>query len=156
MDKTVLYSSVKDDWETPRILFDKLNAEFRFTLDPASNGKNVKCPKFYTPETDGLVQSWSGERVFLNPPYGRDIAKWMQKCYSEFVIHNCPIIAVLVPARTDTEWFHNYVFPYVSEMRFIKGRVKFSEAKNVAPFPSVILIYQKTDLPLKVIPWSYK
>lgn len=133
------------EWETPQELFDKLDAEFSFTLDPAATDENAKCEKHYTIETDGLEQNWAGERVFLNPPYGRELNKWVKKCYDEIYSLGPPqIIVALLPARTDTKWFHNWVYHY-TEIRFLKGRVKYengSDIPNSAPFPSMIVIWK--------------
>lgn len=133
-----LYSSRRDDWATPHWLFDALNAEFDFTLDPAATAENAKCAKYFTPESDGLIQSWAGERVFLNPPYGRGVAAWMRKAATEHV----QIAVVLVHARTDTRWWHDWVMPFASELRFVKGRVRFEGAPSSSPFPSVLVIYR--------------
>jgi len=128
-----LYTSNKDDWETPQELFDELNKEFNFTLDPCCNKDNAKCDKFYTKEDDGLSKDWSGEMVFMNPPYGREIVKWVEKASKYNVV-------ALLPSRTDTRWFHDYIYNK-AEIRFIKGRLKFSDSKNSAPFPSMIVIF---------------
>ena len=131
-----LYSSRTDEWETPQDVFDALDAEFHFTLDPACTDDNAKCAKHYTKEQDGLKQSWDGETVFLNPPYGRDIAKWMQKAYGVR-----GTVVALIPARVDTAWFHDWVYGK-AEIRFIRGRLKYGGAKNNSPFPSMIVIYR--------------
>ncbi|HQE50436.1 MAG TPA: phage N-6-adenine-methyltransferase [Fervidobacterium sp.] len=139
-----MMSSNRDDWETPQKLFDDLNAEFGFTLDPCASHENAKCAKYYTKEDDGLAQSWQDEVVFMNPPYGREIGKWVEKAYRESV--GGAVVVCLLPARTDTRWFHDYILDKADEIRFIKGRLKFGESKNSAPFPSMIVVFnQKKD-----------
>ena len=135
-----MFSSKKDDWETPQDLFDELDKEFHFTLDAASSDLNAKCEKHYTIEDDGLSQSWEGNNVFLNPPYGRTMKDWMRKAYEESQRENTTVVA-LVPARTDTAWFHDYVYGK-SELRFLRGRLKFGGCENSAPFPSLIVVYR--------------
>ena len=134
-----LMTSNSSEWETPQELFDQLNAEFHFTLDPCSTDSNAKCPKHYTREQDGLKQDWTGERVFCNPPYGREQIKWVRKCYRQFVGGGFAVM--LIPARTDTKIFHDYIL-HKSEIRFLKGRLHFSGAEWNAPFPSMIVIYR--------------
>ncbi len=148
-----LFSSKKKDYCTPQDLFNKLNEEFNFSLDAAATDKSAKCKKYYTPECDGLKNSWevkSDEAVFCNPPYGRNITgKWVQKAYEE--AKNGTTIVLLIPARTDTRWFHDYIYGQAN-IRFLKGRVMFTDEdgnpcrdKNgkpaAAPFPSMIVIY---------------
>ena len=116
MNTKLMFSSEKDDWETPQDLFDELDEEFHFTLDAASSDLNAKCEKHYTVEYDGLSQSWAGNNVFLNPPYGRNMKDWMRKAYEESQAENTTVV-VLVPARTDTAWFHDYVYGK-AELRF--------------------------------------
>lgn len=123
------------EWATPQDLFDKLDAEFGFTLDPCCTHENAKCTKHYTQKENGLIQDWSGERVFMNPPYGREIAEWMKKAATSNTL-----VVALIPARTDTKWFHEWVVPY-ADIRFIKGRLRFNGHKKDAPFPSIIAIY---------------
>lgn len=136
--KSALYSSKSDEWETPEHIFNKLNNEFKFTLDVAASEELHKCPKFYTIADDGLAQSWAGERVFCNPPYSQ-ISKWVKKCYMEHKEHG-GLIVMLIPARTDTRYFHEYIY-HVAEIRFIKGRIRFSNAVYNAPFPSMVVIF---------------
>lgn len=135
-----MFSHKKDDWETPQELFDALNREFEFTLDPCASDDNHKCEKYYTKEQDGLSQCWVEERVFCNPPYGREIEAWVRKC----CLHSKEggIAVMLIPARTDTRWFHEYIYdkPDV-EVRFLKGRLKFSGAAYNAPFPSMVVVF---------------
>ena len=141
MNKDVLWSSNKMDWSTPQDFFDKLNEEFRFTLDPCADDINHKCDKYYTEKQDGLKQDWSGESVFCNPPYGRSISKWVKKCYEEVYRGGCDLAVMLVPSRTDTRWFHDYIYKR-AEIRFVKGRLKFGGASQDAPFPSMVVIFR--------------
>lgn len=135
-----LMTSNKSDWETPQWLFDDLNNKFHFTLDPCANRDNHKCDNWFSKESDGLNKSWQGHTVFMNPPYGREIGKWVEKAYREY--QKGVTVVALLPARTDTRWFHNYIYGK-AEIRFIKGRLKFSGSKNSAPFPSMIVIYKE-------------
>jgi len=135
-----LFTSNKHDYSTPQDFFDKLNAEFHFTLDPCATAENAKCKRFFTPEQDGLAQWWNGN-VFMNPPYGREIGRWMKKAYEECILcHNCTVVVCLVPARTDTAWWHDYAMK-ADEIRYVKGRLKF-DGKSPAPFPSAVVIYR--------------
>jgi phage N-6-adenine-methyltransferase len=152
MDK-VMYSSKSNEWETPEDLFNELDAEFHFTLDPCCTHENAKCDKHYTIDDDGLSKSWTGETVFMNPPYGRDIGKWIRKAYEESL--NGAVVVCLIPARTDTSYWHDFVTR--GEVRFIRGRVKFqnrllpswrsdgSHKVSGAPFPSAIVVYTAPD-----------
>lgn len=135
----VMFSSQTDNWATPKWLFDKLDKIFSFTLDPCASADNAKCKKFYTKEEDGLLQDWGGEKVFCNPPYGKEIGKWVAKCSEEAKKPNT-LCVMLIPARTDTKWFHEYIYNK-AEVKFIKGRLKFGDSNNSAPFPSMIVIF---------------
>lgn len=143
----VHFSSETDEWPTPQWLFDALDKEFGFTLDPCSNHENAKCKKHFTREDDGLRQDWSKETVFMNPPYGRDIAGWMRKAYSEAL--KGATVVCLVPSRTDTEWWHRYAMK--GEIRFFKGRLKFGNAENSAPFPSAVVVFRPVEFKLLAI-----
>lgn len=134
-----LFSSKTVEWETPQDIFDALNAEFHFTLDPCSTDENAKCAKHYTKEQDGLIQDWTGETVFCNPPYGREMPKWIQKCYKHST--GGGIAVMLIPARTDTKAFHEYIYGK-AEIRFVRGRLKFGGSKHPAPFPSMVVVYR--------------
>ncbi len=137
-----MFSSNKDDWETPQNFFDKLNEEFHFDLDPCADCTNHKCKKFYTKDDNGLLQDWKGHTVFCNPPYGsKSTADWIRKCAEEGCKPNTTVV-MLIPARTDTRAFHEYIYGK-AEIRFIKGRLKFGGSKNSAPFPSMIVIFKK-------------
>lgn len=136
-----LFSSESIEWGTPDDLFNALQEVFWFTLDPCSTKENAKCSKFYTKEDDGLAQSWADERVFVNPPYGRTVTEtWVQKSYQESVENNAMVV-MLLPARTDTKFQHNLVFRHAVAIAFIKGRLKFSNCKDSAPFPSQIVVF---------------
>lgn len=139
MNTAVMFSSATDLWATPQWLFDDFNAEFGFTLDACALPSNAKCAKYFTPEVDGLAQDWGGEVVWCNPPYGREIGKWVKKCAEESKKNNTTVVALL-PARTDTQWFHEYIY-HKAEVVFLRGRLKFGDAKNSAPFPSMIVIF---------------
>lgn len=141
----VLFSSAKDYWETPQKLFDSLNEEFNFTIDVAANETNHKLPRYFTKETDALAQDWGGEIAFCNPPYGRNILLWVKKCKEEAEKPNT-LVVMLIPARTDTRWFHEYIWNKANvEIRFLRGRLKFElqgETLDSAPFPSMIVIFK--------------
>ena len=136
------FSSARDDWATPASLFAELDAEFGFTLDPCCYPHTAKCARFYTRETDGLAHSWEGERVFMNPPYGRDIPRWMEKAHAEG-LRGATVVA-LVPVRTDTRWWHDHVIGADAEIRFLKGRVRFElDGKaGASPFASAVIVYR--------------
>ena len=136
-----MYSSKKNDYETPQNFFDEINMEFDFTLDPCSTHENAKCKNHYTISENGLKKDWSGEIVFMNPPYGREIKEWVKKAYDESI--KGAIVVCLLPARTDTRWWHDYCMK--GEIRFIKGRLKFGVTKNSAPFPSAIVIFRNAQ-----------
>ena len=140
MNEKVMFSSNSEEWATPQDLFNDLNNEFKFTLDPCASAENAKCEKYYTKEQDGLIQSWKNEVVFCNPPYGRKIYKWVKKCYEEGQDPNTTVV-MLIPARTDTKYFHEFIYHKASEIRFIKGRLKFGNSTNSAPFPSMIVVF---------------
>lgn len=129
--------STKDDWPTPQFLFDMLNDEFHFTLDVCANEYNYKCPNYFTKEQDGLSQPWTGT-VWMNPPYGRGIDKWLRKAYLSKL--EGTLCVCLIPSRTDTRWWHDYVMR-ASEIRFLTKRLKFEGAKHGAPFPSAIVVF---------------
>lgn len=138
--QNVLFSSAKEEWATPQDFFDKLNAEFHFTLDPCADDMNHKCDKYFTKEQDGLNQSWGGHSVFCNPPYGRQTEKWVRKAWEESQKPET-VVVMLIAARTDTKMFHDYILNR-AEIRFIKGRLKFGGSSNAAPFPSMLAIFR--------------
>ena len=138
MNNVTMFSSASDLWETPQEFFDKLNDEFHFNLDVCALPENAKCARYYTPEMDGLSQPWTGT-VWCNPPYGRKIGEWVRRGYWASLSGNT--VVMLLPARTDTRWFHNYVYER-AEIRYVRGRLRFGGAKNGAPFPSMVVIYR--------------
>ena len=127
-------------WSTPQDFYDKLNKEFNFTLDPCATDSNHKCDKYFTIDDDGLIQNWGNNVVFCNPPYGKDIYNWVKKCSEESKKQNTTVV-MLIPARTDTRYFHEFIYNKATEIRFIKGRLKFGGSKNSAPFPSMVVIF---------------
>ena len=135
---SVHYKSLTSLWETPPNLFRKLDEEFHFTLDVCAIPENAKCERFFSPEQDGLSQPWEGV-CWMNPPYGREIGKWMEKAFNES--EKGVTVVCLVPARPDTEWWH--LFALRGEIRFLRGRLKFGEAKSGAPFPSAVIIFRQ-------------
>jgi len=141
-----MMSSDTDEWATPQDLFDRLNAEFSFDLDVCATRENHKCSRYYTKEDDGLSQKWEGT-VWMNSPYGRVIGDWVAKAYEHGKTGVC---VCLVPARTDTRWWHDYVMK-ASEIRLYSGRLCFGKAKSSAPFPSALVVFgtpRMTDMPV--------
>lgn len=135
---SVHFSSLTNEWSTPQNFFDAQNAIHKFTLDPCSTHENAKCSKHYTQHDDGLKKDWSKDRVWMNPPYGREIGVWMKKAFEES--QRGALVVCLVPARTDTAWWHNYAAK--GQVSFIRGRLKFGGGKNSAPFPSCLVIFK--------------
>jgi phage N-6-adenine-methyltransferase len=134
---SVHFSSTTDMWSTPQAFFDKLNDVHNFTLDACATHENAKCADYFTEADCGLKKKWVGT-VWMNPPYGRTIGLWMCKAY-ESSLGGAKVVC-LVPARTDTAWWHDYAMK--GEIEFIRGRLKFGNAKNSAPFPSAIVIFR--------------
>lgn len=143
MNSRVVFASNSDEYETPDDLFESLDSEFHFTLDPCATHENHKCHLYYTSAEDGLKHTWGGERVFCNPPYSH-IARWVEKCYRES-LYAGTIVVMLIPSRTDTRYFHDYIL-HRSEIRFIRGRLKFGGEKNNAPFPSMVVIFRAAKM----------
>ena len=137
---SVHFSSKTDLWSTPQDYFDRINAEFNFNLDVCATPKNAKCEQYFTKEQDGLKQQWAGV-CWMNPPYERDIKNWIKKAYESSQVG--ATVVCLIPARTDTTYWHDFIFNK-AEIRFIKGRLKFGDAKNAAPFPSALVIFRPT------------
>lgn len=133
----VHFSSATDLWATPQDLFDSLNKEFGFTVDVCAIPSNAKCQRYFTPEQDGLQQEWTGI-CWMNPPYGREIGKWVRK--ARLSAKAGALVVCLVPARTDTKWWHDHV-TRASEVRFVRGRLRFGNATASAPFPSAIVVF---------------
>jgi phage N-6-adenine-methyltransferase len=137
---TVMTASENMKWATPQDWFDYLDLEFDFTLDPCCEHETAKCERHFTPAEDGLAHAWTDERVFMNPPYGRELGRWMEKAYRE-CRDNGALVVAFVPARVDTEWWHQYAAK-ATEVRFPKGRVKFAGADNSAPFPVAVVVFR--------------
>ena len=137
MHRDVFASSATCEWATPQELFDRLNAQYHFETDVCATAENAKCGKFYTKEQDGLKQEWRGV-CWMNPPYGKEIGKWMEKAYTESRTAGATVVC-LVPARTDTTWWHDYAMK--GNIQFLRGRLKFGGCKNSAPFPSAIVVF---------------
>ncbi|MBS0978694.1 DNA N-6-adenine-methyltransferase [Levilactobacillus brevis] len=140
-----LLSSEKNYWETPQAFFDKLNRQYQFSFDLAASVDNAKCQNFFTEEDDSLSQNWHiiAGNLFLNPPYGRELRKWVQKAYEESLKKHDACIVLLIPARTDTSYWHDFIFGK-AQIKFLRGRLKFElngESKDAAPFPSALVIY---------------
>lgn len=145
----VHFSSIHCDYGTPHGFYDKLDREFHFTLDVCASEWNAKCKDYFTVDDDALSKPWAG-RCWMNPPYGRVIPKWIKKAYEESIT-NADLVVCLVPSRTDTKWWWDYCIK--GEIRFIKGRLKFSPRDDFdywigggftsAPFPSAIIIFEK-------------
>jgi site-specific DNA-methyltransferase (adenine-specific) len=134
------WSSKTCEWATPQDFFDLLDRRHGpFDLDPAATPENAKCARYYTREQDGLSQPWTG-RVFCNPPYGRDIGRWLAKARQSIQSGEAEVVVLLLPARTDTAWWHEYATQ--GEVTYLKGRLRFGGAESVAPFPSVVLVFR--------------
>lgn len=138
MNTDLMFSSKTDLWSTPQDFFDRLNAVFRFETDVCALPGNAKCPRYFTPETDGLAQDWIGT-CWMNPPYGREIGKWVQKAYTSSRKNGATVVCLL-PARVDTRWWHDYCAK-AAEIHFVKGRLKFGDAANSAPFPCAVVVF---------------
>lgn len=136
-NENIHFSSKSNDWSTPKEFFDTLNKEFKFNLDPCASNENAKCINYFTKEIDGLSKSWDGFNVFCNPPYGREIGKWVKKASEA----KRGVVVMLIPARTDTKYFHEFIYNK-AEIRFLKGRLKFGGVRNSAPFPSMLVIFK--------------
>jgi len=128
----------RPDWATPQALFDGFNSIYGFTLDAAASAENAKCADYFTKEDNALAQDWGDHRVWLNPPYGREIGAWMRKAYES--AQRGALVVCLVPARTDTAWWHDYASR--GEVTFLRGRVRFVGAPFNAPFPSALVVFR--------------
>ena len=135
---SVHFSSATDLWSTPQDFFDKQNAIYGFTLDVCATAANAKCARYFTEADDGLAQPWQGV-CWMNPPYGRAIGLWMRKAHESHLTG--ATVVCLVPSRTDTRWWHDYAMK--GQIEFIRGRLKFGNAKNSAPFPSALVVFSK-------------
>ena len=135
-----LYSSRSEGWPTPDSFFDVLDAEFAFTLDPCATPDNTKCGRFFTKKQNGLARDWGTHRVFCNPPYGKTMGEWARKCFE--ASQQGALVVLLAHARTDTRWFHDWVYGKADEIRFVRGRLKFGAGIWSAPFPSLVAVFQ--------------
>ena len=140
MVSNVHFSSKTVEWYTPQDFYDRLHAKYGFTLDVCATSDNAKCERYFTIEDDGLKQDWTGT-CWMNPPYGREIGKWVKKAYESSLSGST--VVCLVPARTDTKWFHEYCLK--GEVEFVKGRLKFGGAKFNAPFPVAIVVFKPKE-----------
>jgi site-specific DNA-methyltransferase (adenine-specific) len=140
-----------DQWATPKWLYAALDREFGFTLDPCSDLEKRLCAKWYTILDNGLLRNWATETVFMNPPYS-ETAKWMGKAYG--AAQEGATVVCLVPARTDTVWWHEYAM--TTEIRLIRGRLKFGSATWNAPFPSAIIVFRPPEFPREFKLVSYE
>jgi len=136
-------SSNTDLWGTPQALFDILDKEFNFDVDVCANADNHKCAKYYTKEQDGLKQDWGTQTCFMNPPYGKEIGKWVKKAVETAKAGG--VVVALLPNRSDTKWYSDVM--KASEIRLIKGRLHFNDSENSAPFPSIIAIWGTPTTP---------
>lgn len=136
--QNVHFSSAESKWETPQHVFDELNEEFSFTLDACAEPETAKCRAFFTQKDDALLQEWRGV-VWCNPPYGRELPRWIRKAYRSAL--EGAVVILLIPSRTDTSWWHDYCMK--GEVRFLRGRLKFGGASNSAPFPSAVVIFRR-------------
>ncbi len=151
------FDSVKQDWTTPKELFDKLNNEFGFTCDLAASPENALCPKFFTKEDNGLLQQWSGV-CWLNPPFGQKNAKmidWIKKSYEDSQLNSNLTVVMFIPARTNNKWWAKYCMN-AKEVRFIIGRPKFGGATHGLPQPLCLVIFGKTEQPTKFSAYPLK
>lgn len=146
-----MFSSNTSDWETPPELFAALDKVFKFTLDPCATKENALCNKFYTKKENGLLQNWEGERVFLNPPYGRELDKWVAKAHNEWLA-GIELVVILLAARTDTKRWHKCIFPRATAICFMKKRVKFllkGKEQGSPTFPSALVVFGDKKLNAK-------
>ncbi|MGB4896923.1 MAG: DNA N-6-adenine-methyltransferase [Ignavibacteria bacterium] len=142
----VHYSSEKQNWETPQDFFDKINKIFNFTLDSCTEIETAKCEKFFTKEEDALVQDWKGV-VWCNPPYGREQVKFVKKALDEHNKYESTVV-ILIPARPDTKLWQDVIFPNASQVCFVRGRLRFGNSKDNAPFPCALVVFSKEKVEL--------
>ena len=136
---SALYSNRTDERPTPRSFFNELNAEFKFTLDPCASKANTTCATFFTKKDDGLLQDWKDHRVFCNPPYGKTMRECAKKCYE--ASQEGALVVLLAHARTDTRWFHEWVYDKAHEIRFVRCRLRFGDGTQSAPFPFMVAVF---------------
>jgi len=140
----VMFSSKTGNWSTPKEFFEKLNWRFGpFDLDPCASPTNTKCANFFTEAENGLDKNWEGFTSFVNPPYGRGIERWIEKARMESQKDDTKVV-MLIPARTDTKYWHEHVMK-AAEIHFVKGRLKFGDSKNSAPFPSAVVVFDGNE-----------
>ena len=137
MNNEVMFSSKTCEWETPFDFFERYDKMYGFDVDVCATRENAKCKKYFSREDDGLSKKWNGH-CWMNPPYGRSIGEWVKKAYEES--QKGALVVCLLPARTDTAWWHDYCMK--GEITFIRGRLKFGNSKNAAPFPSAVVVFQ--------------
>lgn len=137
--------SKNQEWSTPKWLFDQLHEEFDFELDACATASIAKCDRFFSQQEDAFMHRWAPS-TFLNPPYGSSLKRWIRKAYEESV--RGALVVMLLPARTDVEWFHRYCLCPGVEIRFLKGRVDFGgcSGRSRAPFPSMVVIFRPPRL----------
>lgn len=145
MNTDCMFSSATDQWATPQAFFDQWDAQFNFDMDVCADASNAKCWRFFTESDNGLYQDWAPNRCWMNPPYGREIKHWVRKAYEESL--RGATVVCLLPARTDTAWWHDYILPY-AEVTFVRGRLKFGDAQNGAPFPSAVAVFRPPAPPI--------
>ena len=132
-------SSNCETWATPQAFFDRLNERFHFTLDVAADASNAKCPRYFTEQDNALIQDWGKEVCFCNPPYGKKLSAFVHKART--AAESGATVVLLIPARTDTRYYHKDIFPYASEILFCEGRLRFGSGKDSAPFPSAVVVF---------------
>lgn len=137
-ERPYILPAASEEWATPQATFDELHAEFDFNLDPCASSTNHKCARYFTKAEDGLAQDWGASRVFCNPPYGRAISQWMAK--ADEASRRGATVVMLVPARTDTKWFHDIALKHT--VKFLRGRLKFGDAKHSAPFGCMLVVFR--------------
>jgi phage N-6-adenine-methyltransferase len=152
MNNELMFSSKTDQWSTPIDFFNKWDEMFGFTLDVCADSSNTKCSQFFSEEENGLLQHWDGNCCWMNPPYGREIGKWVKKAFDETRDPDTnTLVVALLPARTDTKYFHDYIWDEDAgnfgrpkegvQVHFVKGRIKFGDASSGAPFPSMVVVF---------------
>lgn len=136
-----MFTSTTDMWETPQDFFDNWDRIYNFELDVCATPENAKCARYFTPEQDALQQEWNGV-CWMNPPYGRDISRWVKKAYES--AQKGATVVCLLPARTDTAWWHDYCMH--GAITFVRGRLKFGGSKSNAPFPNAVVVFKGMQL----------
>jgi len=147
-----MVSSKSNEWDTPMSFFKLLDDEFIFTLDPCCREDTAKCKKFYTIIDDGLKQDWSQDVVFMNPPYGGHTGDWIKKALEESI--KGATVVCLIVSSTDRSYWHEYIFPFASQIRFVRGRIKFGNSKSTAPFASAVVIFSQKKYAQKIVYYS--